>query len=609
MKKTNITLAVLAATQALTLSVSAEEQIETMVVTANRVAQSPVKILAGVTTFERADIESLQPGSLPELLSRVAGVNVARNGGPAQVSQVSVRGTNGRHVLVLVDGIRVGSATTGSADFSSIGIENIERVEIVKGPRAALWGSDAVGGVVQIFTRKQKAGTASVGVEAGSFGYSQANASIGLGNEQHQFSLSASHKEADGFDVFRNPKATDPTKVNLDPDKDGYEKDALSLNLNSQVSDNLRLQLSGQLEDGQYDYDTNSSFASTGGHKNDYQNHSWLAKGIWTQEQWQVEGYLGQAQDKATDLAPGRTSLFETNRDQVSLIANFAYSQHGSLTGGMDWFDEEVNASGTNHENKQRYIRAYFLNLNHSFDGFRLDGALRRDNIDDFDGETSYNLSLGYELQNGLLVGVTKGTAFKAPSFNDRYWPNAGNPALVPETSDSLELFARYSQSHYRIDFAAYRSEVEDMIRWAPGTDGIWRPSNIDSVLIKGAELTLNYDLSDNLNWNTAVTYTNGKDDKTGQALTRQPKWTAITALTYSLDELQLTGEADMRSNSTDGERLAGYALLNSRARYQVTPALALTLAVNNLLDRDYQTVRNYMSETRNIRAGVNYRF
>lgn len=612
MKKTSISLAIVAAIHSFAATAE-QEQIETLVVTANRIAQQPVKVLTGVTSIEREDIEKLQPHSLPELLIRVAGINVARNGGPAQVSSVSLRGTNSRHVLVLVDGIRVGSATTGSTDFSSIAPENIERIEIVKGSRAALWGSDAVGGVIQIFTRKQAAGSGNVGFDVGSEGFYQANASVGLGDESYQLSLNASHKRAEGFDVFRNPQAAAAKDRNLDPDKDGYEKDAFGLNFNTQLNDEFAVQLTGQFEQGEYDYDTNSTFATEGGHRAEYENYSWLAKGIWSKDKWQVQGYLGQAQDQADNISPGFSSLFETNRDQLSLLANYQYSAEGSVTLGGDYFDEEVRGSSTEHENQQRDVKAIYANLQHEFGAFKLDAAVRRDDVEDFDQETSYNLTLGYQWQSGWLLAVSKGTAFKAPSFNDRYWPGAGNPDLVPEDSESEEVLLRYKQADLSVEASVYRNDIEGMIRWAPGSDNIWRPSNVDNVEIQGAEVTLDWNINQELSWYTAITYTDAEDTKTGNQLTRSPKWTALTALSFSQEEFSLTGELDLRGDSVDGfggsVRLAGYGLVNVRAEYQLSDDLKLNLALNNLFDKEYQTVNNYLSQGSQARLGLNYQF
>jgi len=612
MKKTCISLAIVAAIQSFAVSAE-QEQIETLLVTASRIAQQPVNVLAGVTSIEREDIEKLQPHSLPELLSRVAGINVARNGGPAQVSSVSVRGTNSRHVLVLVDGVRIGSATTGSTDFSSIAPENVERIEIVKGPRAALWGSDAVGGVIQIFTRKQAAGSGNANIELGSEGYYQATASVGLGDEDYQLSLNASHKRAEGFDVFNNPDASDPAKRNIDPDKDGYEKDAFGLNFNSQLTDEFAVQLTGQFEQGEYDYDSNSSFATSGGHRSEYENYSWLAKGIWSQDKWQVQGYFGQAQDQSDNIDPGFSSLFETSRDQLSLLSNYQYSNQGSITLGGDFYDEEVRGSSTQHETQQRDITAFYANLQHEFGALRLDAAVRQDDVEDFDKENTYNLSVGYQWQSGWLLAISKGTAFKAPSFNDRYWPGAGNPALRAEESDSEEVLLRYSQSDLSFEASIYRNDVEDMIRWAEVAPDDWRPSNVDNVEIQGIDFSLDWDINDQLAWYTAITYTDAEDSSTGDTLTRSPKWTALTALTLSQNEFSLTGELDLRSDSVDGfggsVRLAGYGLLNVRAEYQLSTDLKLNLALNNLFDKEYQTVNNYNNQGSQARLGLNYQF
>ena len=204
--KTLISLAVLAAN----FAVQADE-LETITVTASRTAQNLDSALASINVISRDDIEAIKPLSTLELLSTVAGLDISQQGGRGQNSSIFMRGTNANHTLVLVDGIRISSATLGTSDLQSIAPSQIERIEIVKGPRAAIWGSDAIGGVIQIFTRKAQglSLTASLGSES----YKELTATLGFEHGDGSSTISVSREEADGFDVL----------ADVEPDKDGFE--------------------------------------------------------------------------------------------------------------------------------------------------------------------------------------------------------------------------------------------------------------------------------------------------------------------------------------------------------------------------------------------------
>ncbi|MCP3675435.1 MAG: TonB-dependent receptor plug domain-containing protein, partial [Gammaproteobacteria bacterium] len=206
-----------------TLAVEADEVI---VVTANQMEQDINDTLTDVEVINREDIERLQPQSFVDLLVNIAGIDVVRKGGPGQDTSIFSRGTNSKHLLILIDGVKVGSATFGGKSIANIAIPQIERIEIVKGPRAALWGSDAIGGVIQIFTRRYRSGEHRVALTFGSDATKNLDTSIGFGNDSFSNTLTVSHQETDGFDAY----------IGAEPDDDGYKNNSLALRGDYKIS-------------------------------------------------------------------------------------------------------------------------------------------------------------------------------------------------------------------------------------------------------------------------------------------------------------------------------------------------------------------------------------
>ena len=382
MKKTILALSVASAftsTQALAAPKAADTQVdetlvdETMVVTASRTLENKFEVLAAVDVFDRDAIEEIQPLSVGDLLNRLAGINVVNQGTKANNSSVFVRGANSDHVLILLNGVRVGSATLGVKNLASLSLPLIERVEVVRGPRAALWGSDAIGGVVQIFTRDLDAGEGQIGSLYGSDNTWQAYGAIGFGNSEHSYSLSAVKESSDGYDVNRaNPAA--PWEVEQ-PDRDGYDLESVAIRGISRFSDSYQLELSSQLEQGDVEFDSSS------GDESEHKNHHILVRNHFQFENSRVQ--LSYANTRDSEITSGNLttpSLLETRRDQLSGLIQVSQGQDSELIAGGDWYNEDVNTSaGSEYAKDKRKTRAFYLTGRHQLDKLKLEASLRRD--------------------------------------------------------------------------------------------------------------------------------------------------------------------------------------------------------------------------------------
>ena len=605
MKKNIVTLSIISAlstglftTSALANNAVAED-IDTMVVTASRTQQDKFDVLAAVDIFDRDAIDTIQPVSVADLLNKVAGIKVISNGTKASNTSVFVRGSNSDHVLILVNGVRVGSATLGVKSLSSIAMSLVERVEIIRGPRAALWGSDAMGGVVQIFTRKFDNGEGQLGIKYGTNNTVEAHAVIGLGNEQHQYTLSISGEDSDGYDVA----------VGDETDDDGYDNQSVTLNGTSKVNNVYSVEVDAMLEKGNNEFD--SSF---GGNETDGKKHHILVRNHIELDNAYYQFSIANSRDHEVNFGNDSIpSVFETKRDQVSGLAQFSLNSDSELTFGADWYNEEVPASYS--ENK-RDVVAVFATARQQLDQFKLEASVRYDDVSKVDSETTYQLGLGYEISENYLVALTHGSSFKAPTFNDLYHPWGGNPELVSETADNTELLTRYENDSYGVELSIYNTDYDELIEWAPidPSDPFspWQPGNIASASIKGAELTLTTDFY-GANHRLALTHIDAENDATGRQLMRRPYFTANYSLIYQAGSWDATLEFDHQghqfSNNAHSAEIGSYTLINLAASVELTNDLTMRLKANNVTDKEYRAVQNYNGRPSNFSAAIEYRF
>jgi vitamin B12 transporter len=603
--------------------VTAAEQTETIVVTANRSTQDKFDVLAAVDVFTRADIEQIQPLSVAELLTRVAGITVTTQGTQANTTSLFVRGSNSDHVLILIDGVRIGSATLGVKDISSIPVQLIERIEIVRGSRAALWGSDAIGGVIQIFTRKLDAGDALVGASFGSHSYKQGYGAFGLGNEQHQYTLSANIESSAGFDILK-PKAG---SFSVDQnDNDGYDKQSIALTGNSQFSETYSLEINAQYDQGSYQFDANPLYS---GDETDYENYQILVRNHLQLKDYYLQASIATSQDSNEDnftkYGSANNALFTTNRDQASALIQIPLSTAKALTtseivAGIDWYQEEVT-SNVLFSQLSRDAKAIYVTGRHQLDKIKFEASIRRDEVGDIDAETTYQLGAGYQLASNILIAFTHGSAFKAPTFNALYWPAdaffQGNKDLQPETAKNTELLARYQSENYRVELSLYNTSFDNLIINGPvdadNPWGLWTPTNVAKATVNGAEASISANIAATSH-DLTLTYVDAQDDSAQQQLLRRPYFSANYNITYHADNWDASIDINHQGSRYDNYnftriQLASYTLVNVGINYEITSQLSLHGKITNLGNRNYQQIPEYQGDQRNVNIAVDYEF
>ncbi|MEK7989701.1 MAG: TonB-dependent receptor [Thiotrichaceae bacterium] len=590
--------------------VHADELLPEVVVTATRSAQTVDETLASVSIITRQEIEQSQATDLPNLLQGMAGVDVTRAGGAGQAASVFLRGTEADHTLILIDGIKVSSATLGLSSLQHIPLAQIERIEIVRGARSALYGSEAIGGVIQIFTRKAKLGKPQINVQLGAGSDNHYQTSIHASHHvvNSWLSITANHEQTEGFDSCNG--SVSAGCFTIEPDDDGYKNTGINLRTGYQFDENNSAELQFMRTQGKVEFD--SSF---GGNEIDFSeqilgfnfdsalNDNWVTK-------FKVANFIGEQQN----AGEGATGLahFDTERYQFSWQNDVFIGDNHTFNFGYD-FQDEIVKSDTAYIETERDNQGFFTQYQAQYGAFSAIGSLRYDDNQQFGHHTTGHLSLGYRFTPNLRLMAAYGSAFKAPSFNELYYPFFGNAALEPEEADSYELGLLGQSENYQWSLNAYHTEIDKLIatNYDPVTQNYFA-DNVDEAKITGLDASLKWQWQQ---WtiNTQLTWLKPEDKTTDLVLPRRAEKSGKIAVTRQFGATQVGAEWIAQSHRFDDKgnqfRLAGYGLLNLTASYNLRTNWTFNLKLNNVLDKNYELVRRYNTEGRSIFATVRYQY
>ncbi len=567
------------------LSLAAEPYVaEPLVVTSGRLAEPQAQATAATTVFERDDIERLQVSSVTELLERVPGLSVVRTGGAGSQTGVFLRGTSTAQTLVLVDGQRIAAASSGTSSLEFLAPEQIERIEVVRGARSALYGSDAIGGVIQIFTRQGHGQGLKpyARLAAGSDSTYQRSLGLAGGDERTRFNLSAALDETAGIDATRDG-------LGANSDDDAYRNRSLSLSLSHRFDETLQVGLNALDQRGQVEYDftgmqptTDFQLSSLSGFIDGRLNERWSSR---------LEmGHSKDQRDTGDDSPLASIDSFftyTTYRDSASWVNTLTLTDHQQILAGADWYEDRLHSSADFAEDS-RWNRAAFVQHRYSGDTFSTELGLRHDDNQQFGSENTWNAALTLPLNraNDLILSYSEG--FRAPTFNDLYDQSYGNPDLQAERSKSYELQwrSRYSDTG-SLQASVYRTEIEDAIVF----DESFIPQNIQTARINGFEAAVQQEL---FGWqgNLALALIDPRDRDSGHTLLRRAKRTLSLDLDRRFGDVSvgagwraISGRYDDADNDIE---MSGYGLLSLRAAWQANEELGLSLKLDNLLDKDY---------------------
>jgi len=581
-----------------------------MVVTATRTAQTVDASLASVSVVTRADIERLQANTVEDVLKRLAGISVVNNGGKGKQTSVFMRGTESDHVLVLIDGVKVGSSTTGTTAFQYLPIDSIERIEVVRGPRSALYGSEAIGGVIQIFTRQAKETfTPYFSIGAGSHDSYLISGGVSGKKGDSWYALNASHEETDGFNACDSGPGfgcfTD------EPDDDGFRNESGSFRLGHRFADVVDIELHGLYSEGNTHFDGGFSPFFFVPNETDFVQQEVGGKASFSPlEIWEVKLSAGQSRDRSENRqsVDGSTSTFNTERDSFSWQNDLTLSEDHLLTLGYDYLVDKVDST-TAYAETSRSNNALFAQYQGELEGHKILLGLREDDNEQFGNHTTGNIGWGYTLSNNLELTASFGTAFKAPTFNELYFPLFGDPDLDPESSETYELGFRRTESWGNWSVSAFETHVDDLIVYDPNHITPSLPfggaNNISKARIRGLELGSSTQLS---GWDisAALTLLDPENRQSGSAnngniLPRRAEESFNLDVDHNLGKgrigFTVFAESHRYDDVANTRRLAGYTLVDLRAEYPIFQNWLLQGKVTNLFNKDYRLASGYTTD------------
>lgn len=589
-------LSVLAVAAALTQSAIAQEKkMAETVVTATRAETKLDETLADVRVITKEQIENSGGRSLAEVLQRFAGARISSNGGRGQTQSINLRGSS--QVILLVDGARFGSATAGDASLQSLPLEQIERIEVVHGPASALYGSDAIGGVIQIFTKTGRGAASAFNPHAsatyGSRGYKDANAGFAGAQQGWSYSLNVARVVDPGFSAS-NAKSPSYT---FNPDADKFNQTSVTANVGYAFNSAWRLDANFMQADGYAESDTGAA------------THSWVDSDAGTRSlklsgtltpNWKTSLSVSRALDKqwnrdqTINTGTVSSSTFSTTQDEFKW-GNEIKTGLGVVVAGLERLEQEITTS-TAFEESKRATNAAYAGLNGALANHSWQINVRRDDSTQYGSYNTWGISYGYEISPHLRVHASRASSLRAPTFNDLYYPNSGNPLLKPEVAQGNELGVNWSLSQHQFKLIGFDNKVENLIAWAPiaPESWTWKPANVNQARLKGWSLQYRWDLQ---SWNIHANYERlSARDGNGAALVNRAKHQATLALDKQLGAWKLGASAlyvgDRQRSAT--ETMASYTTLDAYAQYEMAKDWAVQVRVANLSNKTYETAYGY---------------
>ena len=567
----------------------AQTRVEPVVVTASRSAESLAATLRDVTVIDGDELRKNGVTDLAGALQSVPGLEVVVQG-PGATPSIFMRGANSNQTLVLIDGQRSSSSFNGSSAFQHLPVSHIERIEIVRGAAASLYGADAVGGVIHIFTRSSTGLSASAAI--GEMRSADLSARAGFGDDNARAGISVSHRSSSGYNAIVNAKT-----FSYNPDRDGYRFDSASADFRVKASSALVFDGSAMAARGNVQYDGSAGFDDRiKSRVQSVQTNVTYSPNA----EWRSALRLGSSADQSEFVSefPGQ---FKTRHTQLSWQNNYSPSAQISLWNALEWRGESVTSSDAFDVTSRRTSSAVF-GAAFAFDHLRASPTFRLDDSDQYGKRTTVGLALGYAMNTQWRVASNIGTSFKAPTFNDLYYPGFANPLLAPEKGRNAEVTLHWRQVESRASFTAYRNDVRDLIVFQCDANFNCAPQNVALARLQGITLAA-ATRSQGLNLEASLDVADPKNITTDRLLARRARVHGATKATGELLGFNAGVEIIASSKRFDDVNnkiaLGGYAIVNAFARRTVAPNVNVGIRIDNAFDRAYQQSFGYASSGR----------
>ncbi|SUQ07889.1 ligand-gated channel [Vibrio owensii] len=596
---------------------------ETVVVTANRFKQVDGAVLAQTVTVTKEDIERLQADSLFDVFRTLPSVEVAQYGGRGQSASLFVRGGSSSQVLVLVDGVRVPRASMGGVDFSQFPVNSVERIDYIRGARASIYGSEAISGVINIITRadidndasRVSAGYGSENHKKGTFVVSKP-----VGDGKH-FKGVLGYEKTDGFNVKPQPGLNDG-------DEHGFESFNLKLGYQQTFSENVTGYFGVTAYNNEYDYDNslygNPDWGTVDKHEKKTGEVEYVGADLsleYNKDVYSSELKLAYGQQDNYDHKSGQS---KSTGDHVAIeqfnaiwLNSYSVTEELSVGGGLDYRTEKLAkgyiapsdwgpAKDYDPEKNPRTNFGVSAIAQYAYDVWTLEASVRNDDNNQFGNNTTWQTAAGWTFYEGYELTLSHGTAFRAPSFVDLYYPGYEMPNLKPEESENTEISVSGGVSIVDWTVTGYYNQIENMLIWEGS--GM---QNVGEAEIKGVELEVKLDTDIvshefYLDYKDPVDKSGAEDTQLAYRSKRGAKWNAYA----TFDQWTLGSQYLYQGERFNGNtRLPSYSLWNFTASYAVNQNWDVNAKLSNAFDKDYEMYTGYATPGRQYFVSADYRF
>ena len=574
-------------------------ELEPQIINADRIIESQI---SNSMIISREKIEQLQASNLSEIFSTLPGFQITKQGGNANTQSFVMNGYRSDQILILLNGQRFGSATLGETTFNTIPADTIQRIEIVSNARSAIYGADALGGVINIITTPEAGSNNSVQIALGNQRTNQFSTNLNKSFGDLSVNLSGFSEKTHGFDVKEN------TESSSESDSDGSERHTLALGGRYQIDKQQTISANIQANRGSYEYD---------GSKNEQDFQQQAASINWNYASKTLGAAIqaGRSSDKSWSYGNGNSRAdaagIITENTTLESTVRLALSEQQSLMFVADYREEDISQSTSEFDKEKGSVNGFGIShrFNNSLIGTEV--GIRRDDSTQFDENYSQSLSAEWYATELLSVVGAINTGFKAPSFNQLYYPYSaspwgiyqGNSNVKPEQSLNRRLALQYDHNGTYLEAAYQYSHVEDKIQWEKNSNDINTPINLGNVLIRTATASWKQHWSQAFTSQLSYDWTHAIDLEKSKLLRRQAPRNIKLNLNYS-NKLVSIGTlinhiSEQYDDANNKDSLAAYTAVALFSSYKVSSQFTVGARINNALNRDYQTAKGYPAQER----------
>ncbi|MCM0034884.1 MAG: TonB-dependent receptor [Burkholderiaceae bacterium] len=599
-------------------------QLATIVVTPARTPEPLSQTLGDNSVITRETLDTLPNGTLSDALIREHSIEGVNLGGPQTVSTINIRGTNSNQSLVLIDGMRVNNATNGLPPLNAIPLNSIERIEIVRGTSSSLYGADAIGGVVNIITRSdtERPFSAYANAGVGTYASTQYDAGFSGAKDGWSYSLFGGYGQSAGFN------ATKRSNYYQNPDKDSYYRSNIggALGYTWKPGQTLTLQTYQSQVNGSYDAGA-PYFGDRGIQtlSNNILTSRNVISSFWTstlRAGFSTDLYKTINVDASQNFynTPDGKQHFKTNQSQYVWQNDLTFSPTQIVSLAYERLEQSVDGAlvnnispgVVNYQQTARFTNSLLAIYRGTWGPQSVQASVRNDNNSQFGNVTTGSLSYGLELTPRWKASIGANTGFRAPNFNELYWPVTpffvGNPLLQPERSQNLEAGLKYTTDNTQLGLTLYRNNINNLILNEPSIPSDvyspYTPRNIDRALITGVTLTGSQRIGRNTLVRGSVDWSNPRNANTGELLPQRAQRVFKMAVDQNLGRAKLSGEffvTSQRRDALTSDTLGGFGLMNLVGSYPLTDNTDIQVRWNNVFAKQYTLVQGYATPGSNV--------